>query len=110
MRALYYYTRLLLRLYYFQRADCQKLETFRVAKQHLEDLMARKTTVKFDDHPNFKTMILNTIVEWDTEATAAIERGTKSLMESFRLTGEAIQKSTDSVKSDIENDKRTKKT
>jgi len=55
-------------------------------------------------------MILNTIVEWDTEATAAIERGTKSLMESFRLTGEAIQKSTDSVKSDIENDKRTKKT
>jgi len=105
-----YYKRPLLRLYYLQHAVCQKLETFKVIKQHLEDLMARKTTVKFDDHPNFKTMILSPIVEWDTEATKAIEHGTKSLMESFRLTREAIQKSTDSVKSDIENDKRTKKT
>lgn len=78
-------------------------------KQHLEDLMMRKTTIEYNDHPDFKATILKSIVEWDAEATTAIERGTGLLMESFRLTGEAIQKSTDSVKSDIETDKRTKK-
>lgn len=105
-----HYTCPFLRLYYFQRADCQRLETFKLMKQHLEDLMARKTTVKFGDHLDFKAMILSPIIEWNTEATEVIERGTKSLMESFRLTGEAVQKSTSSVKFDIENDKRTKKT
>lgn len=72
--------------------------------------MARRATIKFDEHPDFKAMILSPIVSWNAEATAAIERGTKSLMDSFRLTSEAIQKSTDSVKSDIEKDKKTKKT
>lgn len=72
--------------------------------------MARRATIKFDEHPDFKAMILGPIVSWNTEATAAIEHGTKSLMDSFRLTSETIQKSTDSVKSDIEKDKKTKKT
>ncbi|KAL5243837.1 hypothetical protein ACI65C_011247 [Semiaphis heraclei] len=63
-----------------------------------------------DDHSNFKTMIQSPIIEWNKEATEAIERGTNSLMDSFRMTDDAIQKSTASVKSDIEDDKKTKKT
>ncbi|KAL4121444.1 hypothetical protein QTP88_013958 [Uroleucon formosanum] len=90
-------------------AVCQKLETFRVMKHHLEDLMAGKTNVMLDDHSNFKTMIQSPIIEWNKEATAAIEHGTNLLMDSFRLTDKAIQMSTNSVKSDIENDKKTKK-
>lgn len=78
-------------------------------KHHLEDLMAGRTQVMLDDHSNFKTMIQNPIVEWNKEATEAIEHGTNLLMDSFRLTDEAIQKSTASVKSDIEDDKKTKK-
>lgn len=71
--------------------------------------MASKTTVMIDDHSNFKTIIQSSIIDWNNEATAAIEHGTNLLMDSFRLTDEAIQKSTHSVKSDIENDKKTKK-
>lgn len=96
-------------LFIFQCTDCQKLETFRVMKHHLEDLMASKTNVMIDDHSNFKTIIQSTIIEWNKEAIAAIENGTNLLMNSFPLTEEAIQKSTHSVKSDIENDKKTKK-
>lgn len=70
--------------------------------------MARKKNVSFDSHPDFKALILNPIVEWDKEATMAIEHGTDSLMDAFRLTGEDIQKSTDSVKTDIKNDQQTK--
>ncbi|KAF0762122.1 Uncharacterized protein FWK35_00023113 [Aphis craccivora] len=78
-------------------------------KHHLEDLMASKTNVMIDDHSNFKTIIQSTINEWNKEAIVAIENGTNLLMNSFPLTEEAIQKSTNSVKSDIENDKKTKK-
>lgn len=78
-------------------------------KQHLEDLMAGKTIVMLDDHTNFKAKIQSPINEWNKEATEAIQRGTNVLMDSFRLTDEAIQKSTKSVKSDIEDDKKTKK-
>jgi len=78
-------------------------------KQHLEDLMAGKTNVMLDDHSNFKTKIQNPINDWNNEATEVIQHGTNVLMNSFRLTDEAIQKSTDSVKTDIENDKKTKK-
>lgn len=72
--------------------------------------MAGRTNVMLDDHSNFKTMIQSPIIEWNKEATEAIERGTNSLMDSFRMTDDAIQKSTASVKSDIEDDKKTKKT
>lgn len=97
-------------LFAFQYTNCQKLEMFRAMKHHLEDLMTRKTNIAYDYHPDFKSMIQNPIFEWETEAMAAIENGTKSLMESFRLTSEAIQQSTESVKADIEIDKKTKKT
>lgn len=96
-------------LFLFQCTDCQKLETFRAMKHHLEDLMASKTNVMIDDHSNFQTIIQSTIIEWNKEAITAIENGTNLLMNSFPLTEEAIQKSTHSVKSDIENDKKTKK-
>lgn len=96
-------------LYAFQCADCQKLESFRAIKRHLEDLMVRKTDFSFDDHPDFKAMILSPIVEWATEATAIIERGTDSLMDSFWLIGKTIKESAESVKADIEKDKKTKK-
>lgn len=92
----------------FQLTDCQKLETFRIIKHYLEDLMERKINVTFDSHPDFKAMILNPIVEWDKEATMAIEHGTDSLMDAFRLTDEDIQKSTENVKSDIERDQQMK--
>lgn len=72
--------------------------------------MSRKTNVPYEYHPDFKSMIQNPIHEWETEAMLVIDDGTKSLMESFQLTSEAIQKSTDSVKADIELDKKTKKT
>lgn len=72
--------------------------------------MERKTNVTFDSHPDFKAMILNPIVEWDKEATMAIEHGTDSLMDAFQFIGEDIQKSTDSVKSDIEKDQKIKNT
>lgn len=72
--------------------------------------MARKTNAVFDDHQDFKAMILSPIVQWETEAIAAIENGTNAIMDSFRMTREAIQKSTDSVKSDIAQDRKTKKT
>lgn len=93
----------------FQRTDCQKLETFRAIKHHLEDLMARKTGIAFDHHPNFKAMIETPIVEWAAEAAAVIENGTGSLMDSFRLIGETVRESARSVKRDIENDRKTKK-
>lgn len=93
----------------FQCAHCQKLETFQAMKHHLEDLMSGKTHTMLDDHSNFKTMIQNPIIEWNKEATEAIQHGTNLLLDSFRLTDVAIQKSTNSVKSDIENDKKTKK-
>lgn len=96
-------------LYAFQCADGQKLESFRAIKRHLEDLMVRKTDVAFDDHPDFKATILSPIAEWATEATAVIERGTDSLMDSFRLIGRTVKESADGVKADIENDKKTKK-
>lgn len=92
----------------FQLTNCQKLETFRKIKHYLENLMERKINVTFDSHPDFNAMILNPINEWDKEATTAIEHGTDSLMDAFRLTDEDIRKSTDNVKSDIERDQKMK--
>lgn len=68
-----------------------------------------RADVAFDEHPDFKTLISIPIAEWDKEATTAIERETNGLMDSFRLTGEAIRKSAESVKLNIEEDQKTKK-
>lgn len=93
----------------FQRADGQKLETFRAIKHHLEDLMARKTGIAFDDHPNFRAMIENPIAEWAAVAESVIENGTDSLTDAFRSIGKTIEETTRSVKSEIENDDRKAK-
>lgn len=93
----------------FQCADCQKLETFRAVKHHLENLIARKMDAITDDHPDLKSMISTPINEWNKEAILAIEHGTNLLMDAFRLTSEEIQRSTDNIKIDIETDKKTKK-
>lgn len=98
-----------IRTFLFQIAAAQKLETFRALKHHLENLIARKTNFAFDNSLDLKAMILNPIVEWNAEAVAVIEHSTNLLMDSFRLTNEDVRHSVDSVKSDIENDKKTKK-
>lgn len=71
--------------------------------------MDGKTTFSFDDQPDIRSMISGPIVQWETEAAAAIENGANSFMNSFRLTREAIKKSTDGIKSDIETDRKTRK-
>lgn len=64
----------------------------------------------FHNSPDLKALIVDPIAEWNAEAVAAIEHGTGLLMDSFRLTAEDVQHSVDSVKSDIDADKKTKKT
>ncbi|VVC25120.1 Hypothetical protein CINCED_3A017579 [Cinara cedri] len=94
----------------FDSVAGQQLETFRVLKHQLEDIIARKTNVAFDVRPDVQAMISGPIVEWNAEAVAAIAHGTELLMDSFRLAAEDVQSSVDVVKSEIENDKKTKKT
>lgn len=65
--------------------------------------------MKYDSHPDVIATITNTIGEWETEAVAAIEGGTGAIVDSFRVTGEAIKKSTESVKADVETDRKSKK-